>query len=269
MSFPLDDNNNNLFQWMIAIGDRMIAHTTLGVVPVITQFPRVRSAQAGFKQQFDKLTKAVLGTGFPDATGRPHSGLGILVSMPVTTNTSTKLGTLTATVITRISVYESKLYNSNRDTGFAPEGIGFHCDDVAVAHARYLRGFSIDDICQQALPQEIQTIIPVQDESDPEKSDITVSYFDVHANVGWTVPPRCPNPVPITFNAGLCTITVPAGCIVYYTTDGETYPSAANVTQNGAVKYIAPFAVISGIEILAVATAPLLDDGNVVGAIAP
>ena len=271
MSAPLDNQNENLFLSMLGISDRILAHSLYGAVPVITEQPRVRDVGGQFEQQLRKMTQAITGTGVAGPDGKLHGGLGIFVTMAHTLETSTKLSSLTAKTGLEVSVLEHRIHNSHK-TGYAPGGIGMHSDDVTVGLARYLQNFRMQGVFDSARPQEIENFhwgwVPADLRPPGTDFNLYLSGFEIHFLETWPQPPRCQDPGLAIAN-GECAITVPAGCAVYYTTDGETYPSQANAAQNAALLYAQPFPVTSGQTVLAVATQAEFDDSNAVGATAP
>jgi hypothetical protein len=256
-----DGKERAMYLWHLALADRIAAHSVYGGIPVTTEVPKLRTPANSFKQALQALTQALIGQ-----AGK--SGLGVFVKFPHTQGASTKSTSLTTMMVCEISVLESIMHNS-RASGFAPAGVGLHNDDAAIGIARILENFQVYGIAGQARCQEVlfdhEGWIPPDLRDGAEKFDMQVSAFAVHALLTMPQPQRCATPT-IVIAGGDATITCgTAGAVIYYTTDGVTYPSLKNEAQ----VYGAPVAIASGSTIFAVATLAGADDSDVAGAVAP
>ena len=252
-------SNGKRFRWMLDIAGRFSTHTTLSVIPVITEFPEVRTAGNSFLNQVSLVTQYL--TGY-----NGKSGLAVWVNMPHTEVMPNTQGALRTFLVTEITVLESRSYNSDPNTGFAPDGVGFHHDDVAETLAAYIENWADGLVADKARVRIIfddhEGWVPTDVRTGTEKFDMIGSRFQVQALTEFALPARCYAPR-LTFGGGNCTLTeVTSGSTLKYTTDG-TYPNGAAIT------YSAPFAVTTGATVLAIATKTSFDASDVAEAIAP
>lgn len=253
-------SDSKRFQWMIDIGNRIANHATFGVIPVCTEYPAIRSLNNGFTQQVKRMTDWI--TGY-----NGKSGLGIWINMPHMEVMPSTQNDLRWHLVTEITVLESIRYNANPTTGFAPNGVGLHADDVADDLALNLQNWrsqSVADACRvRTIYDDHEGWIPPDLRSGTEQFDTVGSRFQIQALADTSLPARCFPPI-ISFGGGNCTITcATSGVTILYTTDGS-YP-----TKDDAETYSAPFAVDSGDVVLAVATKASNDDSDLGRATAP
>ena len=241
-----------LFTWMYDIANRIADHATYGILPIVPELPKVRDAGHGFLQQLQKITAAMTGV-----NGR--AGLGVYLTMPHTESAPDTEGGLRTFIVTEISVVESRINNCTPVTGFAPNGIGWHSDDVAWALALNLLNWRDQPIADAARPQTVLTghagWIPPDLREKTEAFDLIVTAFQLRALMSVPKQSKCFPPV-ISIGAGHATIAcATSGATIYYTLDG-TYPNNASST------YSAPVDVSSGEVVRAVAKKTSVDDSD-------
>ena len=246
--------NQTMHQWHLDIATRISNSNTWGIIPVVTEFPAVRSIGNTFQQQVRKLTDLICGI------NHITSGMAVFVRFPHTTGASTKLGSINMNMVAEVSVVESKIYNSNATSGFAPSGIGIHADDAAIGIARLLENWRDFGVADAARVQDIisgqEGWIPPDLRDGSEKFDLYVTAFQVKANATWSLPTRCAAPL-ITMNGNLAVMTSTTdGVMILYTLDG-THPMTTSLpAYNGAI------AVTSGTVIRAIAQLADTDDSD-------
>lgn len=252
--------NDALFQWLHDIADRIGTHATLSVLPVVPEFPKVRSQGQTFLNQVAKL----LSSYSPRAGAK--SGISVWVNLPHTELQPNTEGSLRTMIVTEISVSESRLYNGSEQTGFAPAGVGLHADDVAIGLTRFFQNWKDEGVAEEARCDSVlsghEGWIAPRALDGTEKFDLYISAFRIKAIGNWSIPDRC-YPPRISIATGTCTITCPtAGVTIYYTVDpsGTTFFSYPTSDDN---TYSAPFAVTSGQVVRAVATKSNFDPSGI------
>ena len=254
--------NTSLFDWHIHAGDRMSSHPIFGVIPVVTEFPRLRAPGVGFIQQLAKLTSAITGQGGAASTSG-KSGLAVFITLARTMGPSTKASSITANGGSFVTVMEHRTYNVNPQTGFAPNGIGYHADDVATALARYMHNWKDGGVADHARAQDIVSDhdgwLPMDLRQEGMKGELYCTAFPLHALFEWAALPFVYAPT-ITITGSNATLTCnTAGATFLYTLDGS-YPCAATNAQTNSG---APIAVASGNVVTAIAKKANMDDSSV------
>jgi len=247
--------NTSLFDWHIHVGDKVSSHPTYGIIPVTTEFPRIRAPGQGINQQLYSLTKSLTGL-------NGKSGLAIFVTMAFTQGESNKSRSITVPGMLYLTVLESRKYNDQQN-GFAPDGLGLHADDVAVGLARYLQDWEDGGVADAAragaIRSDHEAWLPPEVRSQGEKVDMYCTAFPISALMTWDLFDRCYQPK-ITLSPGTAALTCnTAGVSYLYTLDGS-YPCAATnaQTNNGSA-----INVNSGDIVTAIAKKSGMEDSSV------
>jgi len=214
----------------------------------VPEFSKIRSVANTFANQVQSLSVAL--TGYGDT--KTKRGLAIFVKMPYLQGDSTKLGSLTSFLVCEVSVCESRLYNANVASGFAPAGIGFHADDVAENLALFMQNWRDTDIADAVSVSTIlsdhEGWIPPDLRDGSEKFDLYVTAFQMRAVYSQAIQTTCfPPTIAFSGTGGTRTVTLTArtaGSTMYYGT-GTDYPLTA---------YTVPFSVAVGVTVTSVAT---------------
>ena len=259
-----------LNQWMLDIAGRTGANATYGVIPVVTELPAVRSMDNTWLQQVRKWMSLLTGVGTgamrvgqSSLISTTKSGLSIFVGFPHTEGESMKLGSINTDIVTEISVAESRIYNTNATSGFAPSGVGLHADDVAIGLMLALENWVDGNTAGAARCKNFQSNhegwLPTDLRDGSEKFDLFVCAFQIHAPFNATIPTR-PYPPIITITGTSAALTCnTSGATYLYSIDG-TYPTVA---YTGAVT------VASGQTVKAVAQKTNQQDSSLAESVVP